>query len=309
MSADTLLEPDFDRFVLKAEDNRRIAFAGEPVSDLPEWGGVARADGVRFILHPPLDFEIAYRIPDYLVFAPYSRAVVDVSVQDGPRRRKAWAAGCAFVVPPQTCIRAKMAEPVEFLCAVVSADRAETVFARAAHGRVWAPALIEDFADAGFAALHREIRRALLGDPLIEPAYLETLADAMMARIGCHYAGAAPGSHPKEALPPGLLRRIVQRIEENLGEKLAVEDLARDAGLSRSHFSRAFQAATGEPPQAFIIGRRLSRAREMLADGDHPIAEIAAAAGFSSQAHLSTALKKRLGLSPARYRDAFHRDA
>ena len=84
-----------------------------------------------------------------------------------------------------------------------------------------------------------------------------------------------------------------------------MNELADVAGLSRSHFSRAFQAATGESPQEFIIGRRISRARELLTDERHTIAEVAAAAGFSSQAHLSSAFKKRLGVTPSRYRASF----
>lgn len=291
-----------------ADENRRIEFDGPLATELPESGVVARADGVRFILHPPLDFEIGYRVADYLVFTPYSRAIVDVSVKDGPRRRKAWAAGSAFVVPPETSLRAKMAEPVEFLCIAFSADRAEAIIDRAAQGRPWSPELIEDFVDPGLAALQQEVRRSLLGDPIVEPAYLSALADAVMARIGCHLAGVALGAQPKESLSPGLLRRIVDLIEDRLGDKLLVETLANDAGLSRSHFSRAFHAATGQSPQEFIIGRRISRARELLANTDEPVGQIAAATGFSSQAHLSTAFKKRLGVSPARYRESFRRE-
>ncbi|MEO1242519.1 MAG: AraC family transcriptional regulator [Pseudomonadota bacterium] len=298
-------ETTLNRFALKAEGERHTPFDGEPARELPEWGGVARGDGVRFILHPPLNFEIAYQIPDYFIFAPYSRAIIDVSVHDEPRRRRTWAAGSAFVVPPETRVRAKMADPVEFLCVIVAPERAEAVFERTARGRLWSPQLIEEFVDPGFAALHHEVRRSLLGDPLMEPAYLEAIADSMMARVGCRLAGAAIGSSSKEAISPGVLRRILQYIEGNLVDKLAVEELARDAGLSRSHFSRAFQAATGEPPQEFIIGRRICRARDMLSETDHNVAEIAALTGFSSQAHLSTAFKKRLGLTPARYREAF----
>lgn len=133
------------------------------------------------------------------------------------------------------------------------------------------------------------------------------LADAMMARIGCYFTGTSLPAQPKEALAPGTLRRITQRIEEDLARKLTVEELAREAGLSRSHFSRAFQAATGQTPQEFIIYRRVCRARDLLAQDDRSIAEIAAATGFSSQAHLSTAFRKRLDLTPARYRDAFQK--
>ena len=294
-------------FSSKAEETRGIAFDGPLATELPESGGVAHADGVRFILHPPLDFEIAYRIADYLVFTPYSRATVDVSVNEGPRRRKAWAAGSAFVVPPETSIRAKMAEPIEFLCIGFSADRAEAIIDRAARGRPWSPQVIESFVDPGLAALQQEVRRSLLGDPIVEPAYLGALADAVMARIGCHLAGVALGKQPKETISPGLLRRIVDLIEDRLADKLLVETLADNAGLSRSHFSRAFQAATGQSPQEFIIGRRISRARELLAGTDEPVGQIAAATGFSSQSHLSTAFKKRLGVSPARYRESFRR--
>lgn len=295
-----------ERFVLKASENRNIPFDGPPATELPEWGGIAKAEGVRYVLHPPLDFEIAYRIPEYLIFTPYARAVVDIAIQDGPKRRRAWSAGSAFFVPPDITVRARMSEPTEFLCVVVAPEQAEAVFRRTARDQVWAPEVIEEFIDPGFAALQREARRSLLGDPIVEPAYLATLAEAMLARIGCHLSGKPLAANvTREALSPGILRRIAHHIEANLREKLTVEELARDAGLSRSHFSRAFQAATGQTPQEFIITRRISRAREMLKETDRSIAEIAAAAGFSSQAHLSSAFKKRLGVSPARYRDAF----
>lgn len=296
------------RFVLKAAEERSVAFDGPPVSQLPEWGGVANTDGVRFILHPPLDFEIAYRIPDYLIFTPYARAVVDVALKDGPTKRRTWSAGAAMVVPPETCVRARMAEPVEFLCIIVAPERAEAVIARAAHGRLWAPEVIEDFGDAGFAALQQEVRRSLLGDPLVEPAYLESLADAMLARIACRLLGRPTGPQRKEALPPFVLRSVTEQIEETLAETIRVEEIAKQVGLSRSHFSRAFQAATGQTAQEFIITRRICRARDLLVETDRNVAEIAAATGFSSQAHLSSAFKKRLGVSPGRYRDAFQRD-
>lgn len=294
------------RFRLKAADNRSVAFHGPPVSELPEWGGVAESRGVRFVLHPPLDFELAYKIEEYLFFTPFVRAVFDLSVNDSPVRRKTNPAGTGFIVPPGTTIRCRLADPAEFLCIIVESERAEAVFNLVAGERVWVPELIETFVDPGFAFLAGEIRRSLLGDPLMEPAYLGSLADSIMARIGCHYAGLDMTiPEGKETLAPGLLKRIVQKVETNLGDPLSVESLAEDAGYSRSHFSRAFQSVTGESPQDFIIGRRVCKARELLSETDTPIAEIAAKTGFSSQAHFSTAFKKRLGVTPGKYRNAF----
>lgn len=307
MNTDKSSETAAAKFEMHAADERLIPFTGAPVDELPEWGGVAQGDGFKFILHPPLDFEIAYRVPQYLIFSPYAHAAADLSVAEGSVYRRRWAAGAAFVVPPGTTVRARLAEPVEFLCLVVEPDHADRIFERVARGRPWAPAVIEDYVDPGFAALQLEVRRSLLGDPLMEPAYLEKLVDAILARLGCYLLGVFNGHSAKETLQPALVRRLVQHIESNLSSKLTVSGLAEMAKLSRSHFSRAFQAVTGEPPREFIIGRRLSRARELLADSERSVAEVATTTGFSSQAHLATAFKKRFGVTPSDYRAAFGR--
>jgi AraC family transcriptional regulator len=100
----------------------------------------------------------------------------------------------------------------------------------------------------------------------------------------------------------------MQYIDAHLHERISAEVLAQMAGLSRSHFSRAFQRMTGDPPQRFILKRRVCRARDLLSGGDAPIAQIAFRSGFSSQAHLSAAFREDVGTTPSRYRAAF-RDA
>ncbi len=292
-------------FTRAIAENRIIPFNGEPVTSLPGWAQPIRTGGFWFELFPPADFEIAYKISEYCVFSTYARAVVSTSINDGPVNRVPFTAGSAFFAPPSTLVRARMETPVEFLVVTAPPDIAEPIFERAAHGRILAPEPILNFADPGFSALQLEVRRSLLGDPLIEPAYLASLGQSMLSRVGCFIATADARTGAKETLPPGLLKRLVKQIEADLGERITVEDLARSAGLSRSHFSRAFQAATGHPPQDFIIVRRLCRARDLLAETDRPIADIAAETGFTSHAHLSTLFKKRLGVSPAAYRKSF----
>ncbi|MEM1045278.1 MAG: AraC family transcriptional regulator [Pseudomonadota bacterium] len=292
-------------FTREVEDNRIIAFNGEPATRLPGWAQPIRTDGIWFELYPPADFEIAYKIPEYCVFSTYARAVVSTSINDGPVSRVSFTAGSAFFAPPNTVVRARMETPVEFLVVAAPPEIAEPLFDRAAHGRILAPEPILNFADPGFAALQLEVRRSLLGDPLIEPGYLASLGQSILSRVGCFIATADARPDAKESLPPGLLKRLVQQIEADLGERISVKDLARSAGLSRSHFSRAFQAVTGNSPQEFIILRRLCRARDLLAQSDRSIAEIAAETGFASHAHLSTLFKKRLGVGPAAYRKSF----
>ncbi|MGD1933556.1 MAG: helix-turn-helix domain-containing protein [Candidatus Phaeomarinobacter sp.] len=294
------------RFHLKAEENRKVLFDGPPVTTMPEWGGVADAGPVKFVLHPPLDFELAYRVQEYVIFVPYAPAFLDISVNDGPVRRLMGPAGSAFIVPPGCLVRTRMAEPVEFLCMIVDADYAEGIFQQVAKDRVWAPEIVEAFSDAGFTNLQKEVRRSLLGDPVVEPTYLRALTDAVLARIGCHYAGSAVALRTSnETISPATLRRILAKIDADLAEDLTVAALADEAGLSRSHFTRAFLNETGQSPRDFILNRRVARARELLSSTTIPLADIPSLPGFSSQAHLASAFKRIVGVSPGRYRQSF----
>lgn len=286
--------------------DRVIDFWNDPVDELPEWTETIQADGYTFGLYPPADFELPFRISTYMIFSPYARASLETAIENEAPRRVSYAPGSIFFAPPGTTVRAKLLDQVEFLVISASAQRVDPIFDLVSRGQVWAPQVIENYSEPGFGALHLEFRRALIKDSLIEPAYLAAVADGMFARIGCKLAGSAIKSENRETLSPGLVRRLVQHVEANLSNRVTVEELAELAGLSRSHFSRAFQAATGEPPQEFIISRRIGRARDLLVKTDSPIAEIAASTGFTSHAHLSSAFKKRLGVSPATYRTSFN---
>jgi len=291
----------------QAEENGKVSFDGPPATTLAEWGGIADAGPVKFLLYPPLDVELSYKAEDYLISSPYAPAFLDISINDGPLRRRMWAAGSALIAPPGSLIRTRMAKPVEFLCMIVDADYADGIFQHVAKDRVWAPELVEAFSDAGFTNLHKEARRSLLGDPVVEPAYLCALADAVLARIGCHYSGSAVALRTSsETIAPATLRRILAKIDAELAEELTVAALVAEAGLSRSHFTRAFQNETGQSPRDFILNRRVARARELLSSTTIPLAEIPSLTGFSSQAHLSSAFKRIVGVSPGRYRQSFN---
>ena len=65
-------------------------------------------------------------------------------------------------------------------------------------------------------------------------------------------------------------------------EPLAVDDLARAAGLSRAHFSREFQRAFGESPHAYLLTRRMERAAALLRNTDRPVTDICFSVGLRS---------------------------
>jgi AraC family transcriptional regulator len=98
------------------------------------------------------------------------------------------------------------------------------------------------------------------------------------------------------------MRRTLDLIEAGLDGDLPLAVLAAEVGLSVPHFTRAFRASLGVPPHRYLLKRRLERAREMLLGGGLGLADIAAAAGFSSQAHMTAAFRKEFGITPGQFR-------
>lgn len=282
-----------------------IRFDGEPATELPAWGAVVELPGVQFILHPPLQFEIAYKVPQYVIFAPYVRAAGELAIGEGVKRRVVFGAHSALVVPPETTVRARLLQSVEFLCTVLDPEFAEPVMGEAAGDGAWAPRVLQDLSDKGLSVLMNEVRRSMLADPVPSTPYLASLAAGISARVGCHFAGILGTDTGREILSPHTITRVTDLIEQELSRKIRIQELADAVGLSRSHFSRAFKRTTGQSPQDFLIARRVNRARDLLAGSDMGIDAIATTVGFSSQAHLTTAFKERVGVTPAKYRAAW----
>jgi AraC-like DNA-binding protein len=89
-------------------------------------------------------------------------------------------------------------------------------------------------------------------------------------------------------------------IEQRLGDpNLDASQTAEAMGLSRAYFTRCFRKDHGEPPHAYIVRRRLERARDLLRHSDLSVGQIAQACGFRHLPHFSTAFKRAYGVRPA----------
>jgi AraC family transcriptional regulator len=95
---------------------------------------------------------------------------------------------------------------------------------------------------------------------------------------------------------------VSEYIEESLGDRIHLEDLASIAGLSPFHFSRRFKLEFGVTPHAFVIQRKIKKAKALLLKRDLPLKAIAADCGFSDQSHMNRTFRKVLGITPAEYR-------
>jgi AraC family transcriptional regulator len=97
------------------------------------------------------------------------------------------------------------------------------------------------------------------------------------------------------------MTRVVAYIEENLGEDLTLGALAGVAYVSRFHFARMFRLSTGCSPMAYVVRRRIERARLQLAQGRQRISDLAADLGFCDQSHFTRIFRRMTGFTPRRY--------
>jgi AraC family transcriptional regulator len=136
-------------------------------------------------------------------------------------------------------------------------------------------------------------------EPYVESA-CEFLAHHM---IHSYSTLSARAPRPSGGLPPHRLKLILDYIEENLAQPIALRQLGELAGTSIRHFERAFRQAIGVPPHAYVLRKRVSRAQDLLlGEPGLAIEEVAARSGFSSSSHLSSAFRRQTGCSPRAFR-------
>jgi len=107
---------------------------------------------------------------------------------------------------------------------------------------------------------------------------------------------------PAAARAPRAAARARAALEARMAEDIGIDDLAAETGMSRFRLSRAFKAAYGLAPHAYLIELRLRAARRLLAQGSPPAA-VASAVGFADQSHMGRWFRRAFRLTPAAYRD------
>lgn len=125
-------------------------------------------------------------------------------------------------------------------------------------------------------------------------------------------AGFRPCRRCRPDQPPlaeehaATVARACRRIEGS-AELPSLEALAREAGMSRSHFVRVFKAVAGVTPKAYAAGLRGGRVREQLRRGDS-VTDAIYASGFGSSGRFYATSAQMLGMAPSRFRDGGQRE-
>lgn len=141
--------------------------------------------------------------------------------------------------------------------------------------------------DALLAARFRALFDAVTADDALQ-------SDTALLTLTARLLKPSPAKRP--AVGAGIAAAR-ERIDDDPAAALTLSGLAADAGLSRYQFLRAFARLTGLPPHAYLLQRRVQRARRLVRQG-LPLAEAAAASGFADQSHMTRCFVRSIGLTP-----------
>jgi AraC family transcriptional regulator len=126
----------------------------------------------------------------------------------------------------------------------------------------------------------------------------QLVLDVQARLVGAHTVHRARTPDMRGGLSPAARRRVLDHIEARLADRIELAELASAACLSEFHFARMFKATFGVAPHAWVMQRRLERARQLLAAGRLPLDQVALRCGYTHLSHLNAALK-RAGLPSA----------
>jgi AraC-like DNA-binding protein len=111
---------------------------------------------------------------------------------------------------------------------------------------------------------------------------------------------------PEELANLPHLRRARDLMDREYARPLDVSELARAALMSPAHFSRQFRAAYGETPYAYLMTRRIERAKALLRGGELSVTEVCLEVGCTSLGSFSARFAQVVGQTPTAYRARDH---
>ncbi|MBB4955020.1 AraC family transcriptional regulator [Agrobacterium vitis] len=245
------------------------------------------------------DDRVSYLRPDGHTFSLYLQGGTGTSRVDGGVK-SGWP-GALCVMPQGASSEWEITESFQFVHLYVQDQELRRAFTETFDQdcrQMVMPEVTFDNAPALEHALRRLAMAVQNGDSLAA----EEATTTALTHLFVHprYGGKA-NITIKGGLSPILRHRLIDYIETHLHLPITLQTLADIADLSPFHLQRMFQLSCGLSPHEWLLRRRLSKAKTLLATQD-PIAQIASACGFSSQSHMTRAFKEVTGCTPSVYR-------
>jgi AraC-like DNA-binding protein len=101
---------------------------------------------------------------------------------------------------------------------------------------------------------------------------------------------------------PYRIRHVINYINENINEKIDIDELANLTRWKKHHFIRIFSSIIGVTPYQYILINKMEIAKALIENTDQPINEIAFDLGFVNYSNFGHIFKKICYTSPENYR-------
>jgi AraC-like DNA-binding protein len=135
------------------------------------------------------------------------------------------------------------------------------------------------------------------------PLALDHLSLLLGAHLLDRYAGIKRlPAVPVGGLAPWQMRRTQEMLRGHLHGNLRVQQLARECELSTSHFARSFKVSFGVSPIQWVIGHRVSLAKQLLIQRKISLSDVATQSGFADQSAMTRTFVSCVGATPGRWR-------
>ncbi|MFE0137849.1 helix-turn-helix domain-containing protein [Streptomyces sp. NPDC059037] len=153
------------------------------------------------------------------------------------------------------------------------------------------PDLVDPVLRRRVGQLHAALARR--GDELEAESRLALIAERLRGHLRPRLTTGTTG-------PSGVAQNLRELLDERLLDGVTLAEAARLVHAHPTHLVRAFSGAFGIAPHQYVMSRRVDRARSLLLAGQPP-GEVATAAGFYDQSHLTRHFKRVVGIAPGRY--------
>jgi AraC-like DNA-binding protein len=84
--------------------------------------------------------------------------------------------------------------------------------------------------------------------------------------------------------------------------RIGLSDIARECGLSTSHFARSFKTSFGVSTHRWLTQHRIDYSKQLISQTSMSLTEIAIQSGFNDQAAFTRTFHQLVGVSPGRWR-------
>ena len=266
---------------------------------------ILHCDGRGFAVTvlPASPYEVSYVSDRHLIGFTFERQQ-GVDAFGGARRRPFDAEPWRLAFTPAGCdVFSSSQSGGEYLLLSLAPD----VFDRFASGTNTSRLRqFSSMADPLFTPLAASLRRIAMPGAAAPSLAIETLVAVAAERASTLLNPDTRRARAEYRMTSRRLKRILDHLEARLAEDVRLADLARDIGLSECYLARTFRAATGTTLHAALVERRIARARSLIEAASSRgaranLAQVATATGFASHAHMTTAFRRVLGITPSEW--------